>query len=202
MQPVKAKQPNPNTQISTKNNNKFYETALQYIDEMGLLKKVPKSTIMLFLDYCKVEKLNPFKNEIYLIPFKDTYQPVTSFNIYLRRMWATNEVEDFAFQTKMINVNAAPNKDNLVCYVRIKRKGMNNPAEVTLYGRECDGRGPIWTAKPRQMLEKTAVVRAIRYFFADVIALPYSKEELEEEATPKQPDQPLQVEELPDLEWE
>lgn len=160
--------------------NKFLEQAQNWLDTFKTAEKATAAEKKALLEYAASERLNPFKNEIYFIPFQGKWVPVTNYRIYLQRMWESGKVTMFNVETTPV-LNKEGNKIDLKCVVTIKRKEMEVPAQVTGLLSEYNKNQGTWSSQPTLMLEKSVIVKTLRWYLADFINLPYEKDELTEE---------------------
>lgn len=160
--------------------DKFLEQAQNWLDTFKTAEKATAAEKKALLEYAASERLNPFKNEIYFIPFQGKWVPVTNYRIYLQRMWESGKVTMFNVETTPV-LNKEGNKIDLKCVVTIKRKEMEVPAQVTGLLSEYNKNQGTWSSQPTLMLEKSVIVKTLRWYLADFINLPYEKDELTEE---------------------
>lgn len=160
--------------------NKFLEQAQNWLDTFKTAEKASAAEKKALLEYAASERLNPFKNEIYFIPFQGKWVPVTNYRIYLQRMWESGKVTMFNVETTPV-LNKEGAKIDLKCVVTIKRKEMEVPAQVTGLLSEYNKNQGTWSNQPTLMLEKSVIVKTLRWYLADYINLPYEKDELTEE---------------------
>lgn len=156
--------------------DKFYQQAKNWIEAFNPLKGASQKEIKVFLEYAASEKLNPFKNEIYFVKFGDSWAPVTNYRIYLQRMWESGKVTMFNVETTPV-LNENNQKIDLKCVVTIKREEMEQAAKVTGLLSEYNKNQGTWNKQPTLMLEKSVIVKALRWYFADFMNLPYTDEE-------------------------
>lgn len=161
--------------------NKFLEQAQNWLDTFKTAEKATAAEKKALLEYAASERLNPFKNEIYFIPFQNNkWVPVTNYRVYLQRMWASKQVTMFNVETTPV-LNKEGNTIDLKCVVTIRRKDMEVPAQVTGLLSEYNKKQGTWNTQPTLMLEKSVIVKTLRWYLADYINLPYEKDELTEE---------------------
>lgn len=165
--------------VNNEEYDKFYQQAENWIKMFNPAKEAKPEEIKVMLEYAASERLNPFKNEIYFIPFHGKWAPVTNYRVYLQRMWESGKVTMFNVETTPV-LNENNQKVDLKCVVTIKRKEMEQPAQVTGLFSEYNKKQGTWQTQPTLMLEKSVIVKALRWYFADFIKLPYEKDELEQ----------------------
>jgi len=147
--------------------------------------------ITLFLNQCAMFRLNPFKREIYLIKYskKDPAAIVVGKEAYLKRAERSKKwdgMESGVTYDKAGNI--------VTGWAKIYRKDWRMPlfhsvlfAEYVemkdewINGERTGNRVPrkFWAEKPATMIEKVAVVQAIRTAFPDETGgMPYIEEEI------------------------
>ena len=162
--------------VNNEEYDKFYQQAKNWIETFNPLKGASPKEIKVFLEYAASEKLNPFKNEIYFLKFGDSWAPVTNYRVYLQRMWESGKVTMFNVETTPV-LNENNQKIDLKCVVTIKREEMEQAAKVTGLLSEYNKNQGTWNKQPTLMLEKSVIVKALRWYFADFMNLPYTDEE-------------------------
>jgi phage recombination protein Bet len=154
--------------------------------------RVTDQEIVMFLNLCKYQRLNPFLREIYLIKYGDN-QPatmVTGKETFLKR--ATNHPKYKGHVTGISD-------DGKKAWAEVHVDGYSVPirceVEYDEYvgtkdewvsgkktGRKVPNR--MWAEKPRTMLKKVALVQALREAFPDVFGGLYSQEEISSISAP------------------
>lgn len=139
-----------------------------------------------FLALSKSLGLNPFANEVYMIPFKGKqgrkYAPVVSYQVMLDRadqsgVWDGMEIE--------FDDDENPTK----CTVLIYRKDWTRPGKRTTllsevirtrWDKDSNKRVPmaLWATNLRQMFEKCSVIAALRFFIPACRRMPYIEAEV------------------------
>lgn len=162
--------------VNNEEYDKFYKQAENWIEVFNPAKGATEIEKKVLLEYAATERLNPFKNEIYFVKFGDKWAPVTHYRVYLQRMWASKQITMFNVETKPLYNNEGIQTD-LKCIVTIKRKDMEAPAQVSGLLSEYDKKQGIWNKQPTLMLEKSVIVKTLRWYLADFMNLPYTEEE-------------------------
>ncbi|MEI6425879.1 MAG: RecT family recombinase [Candidatus Absconditabacteria bacterium] len=140
----------------------------------------------LFVGIALANNLNPYKREIYPIPFwnsklgKNDMQPVTAYTVYLQKAQASGKLD--GWETEIIE-----DDDGKVAggKITIHRKDWNNPFvwEVTrdeIVQCKKDGSpNKNWNEKPKFMTKKTLIGQGMRLCFPeDIGGMPYLEEEI------------------------
>lgn len=154
--------------------------------------KITDSEVMLFLELCKRQKLDPFvTGEVFLIKYKDGVpaQTVVGYNTYKRR---AEENPNYLGKEEGIVVlrgNDIVKKDGACLYPQEKLLGgwckvsyLKNGYQVYSY-KECEMSeyrqdNTMWRTKPAMMICKVAVSQALRDAFPKEMNGLYTAEEL------------------------
>ena len=156
--------------------DQYLEQAQNWLATFKTAEKATPAEKQALLEYAASERLNPFKNEIYFVKFGDKWAPVTNYRVYLQRMWESGKITMFNVETTPV-LNNDGMKEDLKCVVTIKRQEMDIPAKVTGLLSEYNKKQGTWNTQPTLMLEKSVIVKALRWYLADYINLPYIEEE-------------------------
>jgi len=140
----------------------------------------------LFVWIALANNLNPYKREIYPIPFwnsklwKNDMQPVTAYTVYLQKAQASWKLD--GWETEIIE-----DDDGKVAggKITIHRKDWNNPFiwEVTrdeiVQCKKDWSPNKNWNEKPKFMTKKTLIGQGMRLCFPEDIGwMPYLEEEI------------------------
>jgi len=134
----------------------------------------------LFINVSKINNLNPFKREVYLVKY-GTYPAsiITGFETYLKRAERTGKLVGWKTWTE------GDDTSNLKACIEIERKDWVKPfyheVEYSEYvAKTKEGNvTKFWKEKPKTMLKKVAMAQGFRFAFPDELAgLPYTREEL------------------------
>ena len=154
----------------------------QYISQTATTEE-----IALFLNQCKMFKLNPFKREIYLIKYseKDPAQFVISYEVYLKRAEATGKLDGWEWGTE-----GEPKTPEFKAWIRIWRKDWSKPFYHEVFWDEyakyrIDYKSNLrvltkfWDKSPRTQLKKTVASQGFRLCFEHNLGnMPYAIEEM------------------------
>lgn len=137
---------------------------------------VSDQEIVMFIQLCKFQKLNPFLREVYLIKYgNNPAQMVTGKETFLKRA-RRNPL----YQGHKTGISA----DGKTAWAEVYVKGDAVPIRVEVdyeeyVGRKSDGTVTgMWRTKPKTMLKKVALVQAMREAFPDDFGGLYSQEEI------------------------
>ena len=151
----------------------------------------------LFIGIAHANNLNPFKREIYPIPFwntklgKNDMQPVTAYTVYLQRAQQSGKLNGWN-----IVIHEDESKKVTGGKITIYRKDWDNPFEREVSWSEIvqtkkDGTvNKNWNDKPAFMTKKTLIAQGMRLCFPeDMGGMPYvDAEVIEMEAVNPQTD--------------
>lgn len=135
----------------------------------------------LFIGIAHANNLNPFKREIYPIPFwntklgKNDMQPVTAYTVYLQRAQQSGKLNGWN-----IVIHEDESKKVIGGKITIYRKDWDNPFEREVSWSEIvqtkkDGTvNKNWNDKPAFMTKKTLIAQGMRLCFPeDMGGMPY-----------------------------
>lgn len=161
--------------------------------------KLTEQEIMLFIQLCKYQKLNPFVNEAYPIKFGEEFQMVVGYQAYTRR---AEENPNYLSRSSGIVVSRTVNGaieiakkegtcvypgEELIggwCAVRYLRNGEEQTAYKEVGLKEYikttkDGKpNRQWATAPATMIEKVAVSQALRAAFPKDYEGLYTQDEI------------------------
>ena len=150
---------------------------------------VTEQEIILFMELCKFQKLNPFTNEVYLIKFgSEPAQMVVGRDAYLRRAYENPDYLGYTSGMVVLRGNEViqkpgtclyPNEKVIGGWCRVRRK--LNGAEVETFKEvsleEYNKGQANWKTKPGLMISKVAESQALRAAFPTDYAGLYTAEE-------------------------
>lgn len=144
--------------------------------------KLTEQQQRMFLQLAIRNQLDPFKREIYAIPYGNDFSLVTGYQTYIKR----------AEQTGLLNGwNVEPIRDNgklIGARITIYRKDWSNPFVWEVSLSEFDKNSGNWRKMPEFMIKKVAIGQGFRLAFPETLSsLPYLAEEMEEAAPFQQP---------------
>ncbi|WP_025727746.1 phage recombination protein Bet [Heyndrickxia ginsengihumi] len=149
--------------------------------------EVSDQEIVMFINLCKYQKLNPFLNEAYLVKFKGSpAQIITSKEAFMKRAEANehyagleagiivqrgNEIVDIEGAIKL------PDDILIGGWAKVHRDDRKVPAKVRISLEEFSKGQSTWKTQPMNMIRKTAIVNAMREAFPGTLGAMYTEEE-------------------------
>jgi len=161
----------------------------------GKPEKVTDEEVMMFLNLCKYQRLNPFIREAYLVKYsdnqpasmvvgKDTLLKRAARNPHLDGLTAGVIVRRGDQITQRIGSLVLDDEDLVGGWAKVYRKDWKAPVEVTVSLREYkktlhDGRPMAnWSSMPATMIRKVALAQALREAFPEDFSQLYAAEEM------------------------
>lgn len=161
-----------------------------------------QSQVQQFLAVSMAFNLNPWKKEVYPIPYtsngKTTMSIVTGYEVYLKRADLNPNYDGYQIEWKGTFVRSkvtkngkngsystdvlVPKDDDVSCICTVYRKDRKMPVRCEVFYSEYTQNNSQWNTKPRVMLEKVAISRAMRFAFpTEFGGMPYESAELPKE---------------------
>lgn len=133
--------------------------------------------LMFFMLYCKQHGLDPFARQAHLLKTKNG--PQVCLGIDGMRIRAAQSGEYGGQDEPAFELD--PKGAVLACRVVVYRivQGQRVPFPAVAWMAESRGTSPIWSQRPRGMLEKCAEAKALRKAFPDRCGAFYAPEELD-----------------------
>lgn len=175
-----------------------YEVAGQEVKLTGNIVKnyltrgnteVTDQELVMFINLCKYQKLNPFLNEAYLVKFgSGQAQIITSKEAYMKRAFADPNFEGMKAgiiiqrgeETKELEGSFSLPGDTLLGgWAEVYVKGKKHPYVTKIGMDEFEKSQSTWKSMPKTMIRKTALVQALREAFPDNLGAMYTEEEQE-----------------------
>lgn len=159
------------------------EKVNEYINTF-LTKQLNQNEAMQFIEIATAFQLNPFKREIYCIPYtmkngSRKLSILTGYEVYLKRAERLNKLDGWAVKT----IGTIKDHD-LKAVVEIFRKDWKMPFVHEVYFSEYVQDSQIWRTKPMTMIKKVAIAQGFRLAFPDEMGgMPYTSDELPDEMT-------------------
>ena len=161
----------------------------------GKPEKVTEEEVMMFLNLCKYQRLNPFIREAYLVKYsdnqpasmvvgKDTLLKRAARNPHFDGLTAGVIVRRGDQITQRIGSLVLDDEDLVGGWAKVYRKDWKAPVEVTVSLREYkktlpDGRPMAnWSSMPATMIRKVALAQALREAFPEDFSQLYAAEEM------------------------
>jgi phage recombination protein Bet len=148
---------------------------------------VSEQEIVLFLNLCKFQKLNPFLNEAYLVKFgSKPAQIITSKEAFMKRAEANEHYAGLEAgiiverEGQIVNIEGAVKlpKDNLLGgWAKVFRDDRKVPVKIQISFDEFSKGQATWKNMPMNMIRKTAIVNAMREAFPGSLGSMYTEEE-------------------------
>ena len=151
-----------------------------YLETLGIAKTLPVEQKKMFLQIAKANNLNPFKKEIYAIPYKwrdgkTTLSIITGYQTYISRANASWKLNWWKAET------IRDDKWEIIwAKVIIYRKDWKEPFVWEISRKDFDKWTSTWKTMPDFMTKKVAIAQAFRLAFPDELGwMPYTQEEME-----------------------
>lgn len=149
---------------------------------------VTNEEVGFFIAWCKMQKLNPFLKEAYLIKFKGSpAQIVTGKEAFTKRAEANEDYEGMVSGViverdgETIELEGCYYKSTDVltgAWAKVFRKGRKFPTVSKVRLEDYDQKQSIWLKKKGTMIVKVAEVQALRAAFPSQLGAMYSTEEM------------------------
>ena len=177
---------------------------MEYLDATGMTKTLKEKDKKMFIQIAQAFGLNPFKREIYCIPYGEKVSILTGYEVYLKRAARLGKLDGWkceAFGTV--------EDGSLYAKVTIYRKDWSKPFEHTAYYVEAVNKNSngkpisVWAKMPIFMTKKVAIAQAFRLCFPDEFGgMPYTSDEIAADSEDVEliNDEAAQVPEAPALE--
>lgn len=153
-------------------------------------KELTDREILLFMNLCKYQKLNPFLNEAYAIKFGDTFSMVVGYQTYLRR--AEENPDYLTMESGLIvqrgndivkKEGSCPYPGEVIIGGWCTVHRLRHEREVTISKEvsmtEYSTGQSNWRTKPAMMIEKVAISQALRASFPKDYEGLYTEEEMD-----------------------
>lgn len=154
--------------------------------------KVSDQEVVMFMELCKYQELNPFLKEAYLIKYSDRAPAsiVVGKEAYMKRAQAQPDYERFEAgiiiqrNNQLMEVEGSfklPQDALLGGWAKIYRKGIKEPNITRVSMTEYSQEQSLWIKKPATMIRKVAIVQAIRETYPEQFGGMYIEEEINKE---------------------
>lgn len=154
--------------------------------------KVSDQEVVMFMELCKYQELNPFLKEAYLIKYSDRAPAsiVVGKEAYMKRAQAQPDYERFEAgiiiqrNNQLMEVEGSfklPQDSLLGGWAKIYRKGIEEPNVTRVSMTEYSQGQSTWTKMPATMIRKVAIVQAIRETYPEQFGGMYIEEEINKE---------------------
>lgn len=151
---------------------------------------VSDQEVVMFINLCKYQKLNPFLNEAYLVKFKGApAQIITSKEAFMKRAQRAENYDGLKAgiiierNGEIVELEGcfSLSTDKLLggwCDVYLKDK--KHPVTSKINLEEFSKGQATWKRMPKNMIRKTAIVQALREAFPEDLGSLYTEEETQE----------------------
>lgn len=156
----------------------------------GNSDKVTESEIIMFMNLCKYQKLNPFLNEAYLVKFGQDAQIIVGKEAFMKRAESNPNYE--GFEAGVIIIGADGNlikrdgtftleTEKLVGgWAKVYRSDRKMPVVSEVSFKEYSKKQSTWNSIPGTMIRKVALVQALRESFPNETGAMYVSEEVQD----------------------
>ncbi len=170
------------------------KAVLEYLKLVG--QRIPERYVKQFIQICKAFQLNPFKREIYLIPYGNNVNIIVGYETYLKRAERSGKLSGWRVWTE-----GSVEDDTLKAIIEIKRKDWEMPFRHEVFYKEYKRDTQIWREKPYTMIKKVAIAQGFRLAFPEEISgLPYTQEEQDNGNSVITEGEVIEVEEIREVE--
>lgn len=160
-------------------------TVVQYLVRGN--EQVTKQEVVMFINLCKYQKLNPFLNEAYLVKFKGApAQIITSKEAFMKRAEANEHYAGLEAGImvdrggEIVNLEGAvklPTDKLIGGWAKVFRNDRKVPVKIQISFDEFSKGQATWKQMPLNMIRKTAIVNAMREAFPGNLGNMYTEEE-------------------------
>lgn len=186
--------------VTTAQNKVTQQLLLDYLT--ATTPGLNQSQVQQFLAVSMAFNLNPWKKEVYPIPYtsngKTTMSIVTGYEVYLKRADLNPNYDGYQIEWNGTFVRSKvqksgkngsysvdallPKDEDVSCICTVYRKDRKVPIRCEVFYSEYTQGNSMWYTKPRVMLEKVAIARAMRLAFpTEFGGMPYESAELPKE---------------------
>lgn len=159
---------------------------LKYLDAFGLASELTEQEKLQFIEIAEAYQLNPFKREIYAVPYgQGDYRRlsiITGYEVFLKRAERTGKLDGWHAWVE------GDTEESFKAVIEIHRKDWNQSFRHEVFYKEAvqkKGDGTVtsfWRKMPRFQLRKVCISQGFRLAFPDELGgIPYDSSELPEE---------------------
>ncbi len=161
------------------------ETVKNYLVRGG--GNITDQELLMYMNLCQYQKLNPFLNEAYLIKFGNSpAQIVVSKEAFMKR--AEQHEEYLGFEAgiiyeidgelkEVVGAIKPRNAELVGGWCRVYRADRDKPIEVKVAFDEFNKKQSTWKEQPMNMIRKVAIVNALREAFPQTLGAMYTEDE-------------------------
>lgn len=165
--------------------------------------KVTDQEVVMFINLCRYQHLNPFLNEAYIVKFGDRpAQLITSKEAFMKRAEANPHFKGSKAGVIVVRDNqviysqgafALPTDQIVGGWAEVKRDDREEPIHVEISFKEFSKGKATWKDMPANMIRKTALVNALREAFPDTLGSLYTEDDKSETNTVNASQEPKKV---------
>lgn len=172
------------------------ELLTDYLSSFGLAASLTKEEQKQFIQIASAYQLNPFKREVYCLPYETSVKNpdgswgkkrllsvITGYEVYLKRAERIGSLDGW-------EVSIEGSGDDMRAILTVFRKDWSHPFKHEVYFGEVakkdrDGKPmSMWKTMPKFMLKKVAIAQGFRLAFPDEMGgMPYTSDELPDNMT-------------------
>ncbi|GEM04127.1 hypothetical protein HMI01_11150 [Halolactibacillus miurensis] len=160
--------------------------------------EVSDQEVVMFINLCKYQKLNPFLNEAYLVKFKSKSGPdkpaqvIVSKEAFMKRAEKHPNYEGFEAgiiverDGQLVDIEGAIKltNDKLVGgWARVYRSDRQKPITTRISLSEFSKGQSTWNSMPLTMIRKSAIVNAQREAFPETLGALYTEDDAKLDTT-------------------
>lgn len=155
--------------------------------------KVTDQEVVMFINLCKYQHLNPFLNEAYIVKFGSRpAQLITSKEAFMKRAEANEHFRGSKAGVIVVRNNeiiysqgafALPSDTIVGGWAEVKRDDREEPIHIEISFEEFNKKQATWKDMPANMIRKTALVNALREAFPDSLGSLYTEDDKSETAS-------------------
>lgn len=149
--------------------------------------EITDQELVMFINLCKYQKLNPFLNEAYLVKFgQQPAQIIVSKEAFMKRAEANSQFGGFEAgivvdrNGELVEIEGAIklSNDKLIGgWCKVYRNDRKMPIVSKISLDEFSKGQATWKQMPLNMIRKSAIVNALREAFPDALGAMYTEEE-------------------------
>ncbi|MFC4387497.1 phage recombination protein Bet [Gracilibacillus marinus] len=155
---------------------------------------VTDQEVVMFMNLCQYQQLNPFVNEAYLIKFgQQPAQIIVSKEAFMKRAESHEDFGGFEAgivyeiddEIKEVTGAIMPKRAQLLGgWCKVYRNDREKPIEIKVSYEEFSKNQATWKDMPMNMIRKVAIVNALREAFPNTLGAMYTEEETQKESIP------------------
>lgn len=149
--------------------------------------KVSDQEVVMFLNLCRFQHLNPFLNEAYLVKFgtapasiivsKEAFMKRAENNPHYRGFKAGVIVQRGDEIVSLTGAVKLPNDVLIGGWAEVKRDDRDEPTRIEISFNEFSKSQATWKSMPLNMIRKSAIVNALREAFPESLGAMYTEDD-------------------------